>query len=111
MKTPRQLLRDEVALIAIRHGVPVEDVYAKGGDQRIVNARNAAYYHLRSVHGMTYPEIGAHFGRDHTSAVHGVGRHLEINNIFDPKLDHLRVFVATRRRNALLHAAKKKGTS
>ena len=53
-------------------GVPPEVFTTKRKDQRAARARHLAMYLAREHTGLSYKEIGAHFGdRDHTTILHG----------------------------------------
>ncbi len=59
--------------------VPIEAFTAKRKDQRAARARHIAMYLIREHLGLSYKEIGAHFGgRDHTTVLHGWERVTEI---------------------------------
>lgn len=94
MKTPRQLILADIAKVAAAHGVPVNRVMGDSRKRPVVLARYEAYYLLRKTRGLSYPRIAAIFDRDHTSVIHGIGRHLTVNRIDDPKLGHLTGFIA-----------------
>jgi hypothetical protein len=71
---PRQstlILQD----VAERHGVTVDDIKSPLRTRRVVLARQEAYYLLREA-GYSFPQIGRFCGgRDHSTAMHGVGMH------------------------------------
>lgn len=53
-------------------GVPPEAFTTKRKDQRAARARHLAMYLAREHTGLSYKEIGVHFGdRDHTTVLHG----------------------------------------
>ena len=59
--------------------VPIEAFTAKRKDQRAARARHIAMYLIREHLGLSYKEIGTHFGkRDHTTVLHGWERVTEI---------------------------------
>ena len=68
-----------IAATAAVTGVPIEAFSAKRKDQRAARARHIAMYLIRERLGLSYKEIGAHFGgRDHTTVLHGWERVTEI---------------------------------
>ena len=71
-------------------GVPIEAFTAKRKDQRAARARHIAMYLIRERLGLSYKEIGAHFGgRDHTTVLHGWERVTEILAAEPSELDGL----------------------
>lgn len=54
------------------HGVTAEDVCGRGRTAAVSRARQAVWLHLRETTALSYPELGALFGRDHTSVLYGV---------------------------------------
>lgn len=76
VKTPREILMDEVREIAERHGVPMHDLMGRTRVRAAVKARNKAYYHVfTKLKFLT--TTGAFFGRDHSTVAYGIGRHLD----------------------------------
>lgn len=74
-ETPRQRILRDVAAACRLYGVTTADVMAKDKQVRIVAARDACWWMLRFAHQRSYPQIGALFGRHHSTVVVGVGRH------------------------------------
>lgn len=63
---------DAAAKTAIRHRVSVADIFATSrGPRDIANARMEAMAACRAA-GLSYPDIGAQFGRHHATAMHAV---------------------------------------
>lgn len=71
--TPRERLLLAVSEIADRHEVELHEVLGLTRRRNVVNARHEAMSALHDQ-GMTYPQIGRFFGRDHTTVMHGVKR-------------------------------------
>ena len=63
--------------VADKHGINVRDL--EGPSRAIVysDARQEAMYRIRAETNLSYPRIGQHFGRDHTTVLHGVKMHAE----------------------------------
>lgn len=60
--------------VARRFGVSAEDLTSRSRYATATRARHVAMYLCREHLGMSYPEIGRHFGnRDHTTAIAAVG--------------------------------------
>jgi chromosomal replication initiation ATPase DnaA len=70
--TPAAVLK----AVSLHYGVPVVALKGRRRTAQIANARHVAMYLLRTMSiELSYPEIGRLFGnRDHTTAMHGVGR-------------------------------------
>ncbi|MCC6175522.1 MAG: chromosomal replication initiator protein DnaA [Chloroflexi bacterium] len=79
-----------VDAVARHFGVTVEDLRGKARHQKIVAPRHLAMYLLREDARLSYPQIGALLGRDHTSALHGyekIGAEIDRNGSI---LSHVR---------------------
>ncbi len=63
---------DQVAAIARSHSVALRDVLGRSRTLRVVEARRVAMAYARSL-GLSYPEVGALFGRDHSSVMFALG--------------------------------------
>lgn len=74
-QTPRQRILRDISAVCRLYGVTTADVMAKDKQVRIVAARDACWWMLRFAHQRSYPQIGALFGRHHSTVVVGVGRH------------------------------------
>lgn len=66
-------LLELVERIAAEHHVTVEDVCSRWRAKSVSAARHKVWSRLR-VMGLSLPEIGALFGRDHTTVLVGVRR-------------------------------------
>ncbi len=71
-------------------------------DQRACIPRMAAYKICRDITGWSYPRIGRHFGRDHTSVISGVRRCASIKDPdFHDKIDRAHI-IAMRKAGVVL---------
>lgn len=75
-----------LASVARRHEVTVEDIMGASRKKEIKNARNVAMYVVRSITGLSFPQIGLVFNRDH-STVHSNVNMIENELLSDPVLD------------------------
>jgi len=66
--TPSQI----IAATAASFGVSVADVEGPSRRQPLARARQVAMYLCRELTDLSLPKIGDHFGRDHTTVLHGV---------------------------------------
>jgi chromosomal replication initiator protein len=66
--TPSQI----IAATAASFGVSVGDVEGASRRQPLARARQVAMYLCRELTDLSLPKIGDHFGRDHTTVLHGV---------------------------------------
>lgn len=62
-----------VELVAREFGVTAEDMFSRNKTSKVVLARQVAIYLLRE-YGLSFPQIGNFFERDHTTAVHAYQR-------------------------------------
>lgn len=89
MKTPRALLLEDISKVTYFHRMTVADIQTKSRRKPIVRCRNEVFYFLRKRYHMTFPQIGRLFDCNHTTVIHGIGRHLQLHRINDPELNHL----------------------
>src|SRR6185437_4232314 len=57
--------------VAEQFRVPPGILYSKNREQHVAFSRQAAMYLCRRLTGKSFPAIGEHFNRDHTTAIHG----------------------------------------
>jgi chromosomal replication initiation ATPase DnaA len=60
---------------ARKHRVSVADIRSTSRRHVVVLARNEAAYEIRNQRGLSFPQIAALFGRDHSTIFHGINRH------------------------------------
>jgi chromosomal replication initiation ATPase DnaA len=60
------------AYVAYKLGITHEQLMSKSRTQRTAFCRQVAMYICRSVSGASFPAIGEHFHRDHSSVIHAV---------------------------------------
>jgi chromosomal replication initiation ATPase DnaA len=70
--TPRERNMADISQIALRHGLTHHDVLGRSRTAKVMVARREAYQLLRS-RGQSYPQIGALFGRHHTTVMDAMG--------------------------------------
>jgi Bacterial dnaA protein helix-turn-helix len=74
--TPGGVYRDRLLLIlravARDYAVDPEEILSPNRKERFVQARQAAWLLLRKRTRLSLPQIGARFGRDHSTVLHGV---------------------------------------
>ena len=76
-KTPMDIPRDQVRRIALDHCVSVKEIMSPNQQRHVAHARFAAYVALRD-RGLSMPQIGRFFKRDHTTVLHGIRRAKEL---------------------------------
>jgi chromosomal replication initiation ATPase DnaA len=71
--TIQEAARERIALVAAVHGVEIPVMLGNSRQRKVVAARWGA---IRFVHelGLSTPQIGKLFNRDHTSILHALGR-------------------------------------
>lgn len=69
-------ISDEQILSAVADffHIAVSDLTGRGRKKEIVEPRQIAMYLMRDLLDMSYPYIGEKLGRDHTTAIHAVGK-------------------------------------
>lgn len=74
-------MREIVRRVAAARGCSVEEILGLSRERVIAWPRQEAMWHCRRVrradgsHRYSLPQIGAFFGRDHTTVLHGVRAH------------------------------------
>jgi len=64
--------RDVLLVCSDRLRIPMKTIIGKDRHKRVALARQATYYVARHTTGMSYPELGKLFHRDHTTILYGV---------------------------------------
>jgi chromosomal replication initiator protein len=79
--TPGYLLDIEpiITHVAKRLRVPIEELKGPRRGQHTALCRQIAFFLIRDMTHRSYPQIGAYFGRDHSTVIHGCN--LIINRI------------------------------
>lgn len=75
-----------LSAVARRYEVSVEEIMGTSRKKEIKTARNVAMYVVRSITGLSFPQIGLVFNRDH-STVHSNVNMIENELLSDPVLD------------------------
>ena len=90
-------LLDRVVAVCAAHGATVGEVLGRSRVPRIVVARHAAMAMIRGLRSeftertiYSYPEIGAMFGRDHTTVMNAVQVHRQ--RVADYQARHAETF-------------------
>lgn len=65
-----------ITSVAYATGVPVQSILGSDRVWRTVRARNLAMYLCRLRLRMTLSQIGLRFGKDHTTVLHGIRKHI-----------------------------------
>lgn len=89
--TPKEKILNEVALIAHSHSLALRDLMVPARFPHIVKARNHAMWHIRTVHGYSFPRIGAIFGIHHATVIHGIASHMLLKGIRNDYTDSLEI--------------------
>ena len=71
----RRGLLELVAMICADHGVMLEDIASGTKLRSIVHARQHVFAAIRAIARLSFTEIGDLFGRDHSTAQHGIAAH------------------------------------
>lgn len=84
---------DICAVVADEFEISIRDMYGKNQRHKIVRPRQVAMYLIRNLLNLTLNDIGSHFGKDHSSIVHGINTiqdHMETDMAVLLKVDELK---------------------
>lgn len=76
-RSPR--VRQILIEVAEGHRLRVTDILGRERSVKYTLPRHLAMYRIRHELGLSLTQIGAIFGRDHTTILHCVRRHMEIS--------------------------------
>lgn len=79
-------VRRVLTVTAQQYGVSAEDILGTSRKKEIKNARNAAMYVVRTITGLSLPQIGTYFNRDHSTVHSNIGM-IESEIDTDPVLE------------------------
>lgn len=65
------------------HGTTVADVIGRGRTLAVCAARHAAWAEIRRTTSLSYPEIGALFGCDHSTVMAGIRKARRVVTVTD----------------------------
>lgn len=71
---PDGLVTELVGVVCERLVVEPSKVFSPNRTPRVVDARNASIALLRDLFGLSYPQLGRIFNRDHTTVMHSYNR-------------------------------------
>jgi chromosomal replication initiator protein len=63
-----------ILMVAIHTGIPYDAIKGSDKHRSVVRARQVAMSAVRARLGLSYPELGMVFGKDHTTVMNGVKR-------------------------------------
>ncbi|MDD3669521.1 MAG: helix-turn-helix domain-containing protein, partial [Alphaproteobacteria bacterium] len=85
METTREVLKDILNIrdvkvnvqmiqdaVMAHYNLSIAELKGKQRDRRIARPRQLAMYLAKTLTPLSLPDIGAHFGRDHTTVIHAV---------------------------------------
>lgn len=93
--TPYQQLLQDIDIIALMYNTNFVDLLVPSRQRSRIFARHAAMWMLWYSRSMPFSHIGALFKTDHSTVIHGIGRHMDRIG-FD---HHLRTSVMRRLKN------------
>lgn len=67
-------MHDIEATVCARFKLSTAEMHSDDRARRIARPRQIAMFLAKERTDLSYPQIGMHFGRDHSTAVHAVGR-------------------------------------
>jgi chromosomal replication initiator protein len=71
---PDGLVTELVAIVCERLVVEPSKVFSTNRTPRVCDARNTSIVLLRDMFGLSYPQLGRIFNRDHTTVMHSYNR-------------------------------------
>lgn len=74
----KYIVRDVERAVCLRFNITPEVMRSPVRTRRIARARQIAYFLAREMTNASYPQIGRHFRRDHTTAISGRRRVLSL---------------------------------
>lgn len=74
LDTETELANRTLALAANRFGVTRDEILSKSRRTEATEARQVTCYALRLAGDLSYPRIGIHVGRDHTTVMHAIAK-------------------------------------
>jgi chromosomal replication initiator protein len=83
---------DVLQSVCVYFDLKRDDLIGPNRQRKVAAPRHMAMYLVRKLIGLSYPEIGQQFGRDHTSVMHGV-RKIESSIESDSKLRNLAAYL------------------
>jgi hypothetical protein len=101
-RAPEEVIR----IVGFAYSASVEEIKVGDRFKTLAEARMVAYWMLRAVTKLSYPEIGRALGKDHTSAMYGVkccNKKREAEPEFQAFTDELRVAVDARLKSGVRH--------
>ena len=75
--TPQEIkveMKDVLRTVAARYNLPAESLRGVGRMREVVVPRQITMYLIRDLTSHSLPEIGAFFGRDHSTVMHAIAR-------------------------------------
>lgn len=76
-------MADFVSAIGQVYGFTTDELRSDIRTAKLAEARQAAYWLIRTASKASYPQIGAYFFRDHTTIMHGAQKTV-VRAMFDP---------------------------
>ena len=96
--TPRDRVMMDIEDVANLYGYTLHDViHGSARNKDISMAKNAAMWMLWFTRGHSFPVIGGYLGVHHSTAIYGIGRHMQRMG-----LEHAYVEYAERKRDKML---------
>lgn len=89
------LIKKIIQAVALKYGIPADEICFGGRLSRVVRARHIAMYLVRDIVKTSFPETGRKFGgRDHTTAMHAIGKIEKRWMEFEAEITELKELIA-----------------
>ena len=66
---------DIIERVLSKHSVDMVEVMGRSRERIVADARHEIWYFMKKLGGLSYPQIGKMFNRDHTTIMNGVNKH------------------------------------
>lgn len=70
VRKPRWTIEQVVAGVSAELGVPIKKLLSRDRSGHVAFVRQVAAYFCRRLTGLSFPVIGEHLGRDHSTVIH-----------------------------------------
>lgn len=92
-------IRDVERAVCLRFQLSHEDILARSPRRALSRPRQIAMYLARELTGASYPRLGRHFCRDHTSVLHGcraIGKRIQTDGRLRAQVEGCKEILAHR---------------
>lgn len=66
------IINNVFSIVSNTYGITIDDIKSANRSANISQARNICMYVIKTVTGLTLKEVGAYFGKDHSTVLHSI---------------------------------------